>query len=316
MPRRKVLREVSPKKDLKQRSVSIDTPLKWIELSRELLKLGCPPEDLQRIKGSKWEVVFPTEEQAQEVGGSRWRVGIYTLLPFYLGNRKEAAAPAAPVVTPEELRERAEKESKKTQKEYMRDRKIESSINSLCESVASLILKVSNEHKTSSGALPLMHSDTNTTQTHTTQTSEGGPADTTMRLNTGKQEVGIGGSRGPSTYSFPGPFIPPTGLTTAASIGANKYPTDTVITPVQGHKPLMSQDTPKQGKDTKTKGEEDVVMGEESTTPPTPPAKEEQERKEAQEARRKDAQDAVRKAGEVVRRDEVMREAQVAQEAT
>ena len=223
------------------------------------------------------------------------------------------------MVTPEELRERAEKESKKTQKEYMRDRRIqslESSINSLCESVASLILKVSNEHKTSSGALPLMHSDTNTTQTHTTQTSEGGPADTTMRLNTGKQEVGIGGSRGPSTYSFPGPFIPPTGLTTAASIGANKYPTDTVITPVQGHKPLMSQDTPKQGKDTKTKGEEDVVMGEESTTPPTPPAKEEQERKEAQEARRKDAQDAVRKAGEVVRRDEVMCEAQVAQEAT
>ena len=53
MPRKKVLREVSPKKDLKQRSVSIDTPLKWIELCKELLKLGCPPEDLQRIKGSK-----------------------------------------------------------------------------------------------------------------------------------------------------------------------------------------------------------------------------------------------------------------------
>ena len=52
MPRKKVLREVSPKKDLLQRSVSIDTPLKWIELCKELLKLGCPPEDLQRIKGS------------------------------------------------------------------------------------------------------------------------------------------------------------------------------------------------------------------------------------------------------------------------
>ena len=106
MTRKKVLREVSPKKDLQQRSVSIDTPLKWIELSRELLKLGCPPEDLQRIKGSKWEVVFPTEKQAQEVGGSRWRVGAYTLLSCYLEERK---ALTAPVVSSEELKEKEER---------------------------------------------------------------------------------------------------------------------------------------------------------------------------------------------------------------
>ena len=109
MPRKKVLREVSPKKDLQQRSVSIDTPLKWIELCKELLKLGCPPEDLQRIKGSKWEVVFPTEKQAQEVGGSRWRVGAYTLLPHYLGERK---APTAPMVEPEELKKKEERRKK------------------------------------------------------------------------------------------------------------------------------------------------------------------------------------------------------------
>ena len=53
MTKKKVLREVSSKKDLQQRSVSIDTPLKWIELCKELLKLGCPPEDLQRIRGTK-----------------------------------------------------------------------------------------------------------------------------------------------------------------------------------------------------------------------------------------------------------------------
>ena len=71
MTRKKVPRKVSLKKDLKQRSVLIDTPLKWIELCKELLKLGCPAEDLQRIRGTKWEMVFPTEKQAQEVGGSR-----------------------------------------------------------------------------------------------------------------------------------------------------------------------------------------------------------------------------------------------------
>ena len=106
MTRKKVPREVSPKKDPKQRSVSIDTPLKWIELCKELLKLGCPPEDLQRIKGSKWEVVFPTEKQAQEVGGSRWRVGAYTLLSCYLEERK---ALTAPVVSSEELKEKEER---------------------------------------------------------------------------------------------------------------------------------------------------------------------------------------------------------------
>ena len=49
MPRKKVLEEVSQKTDHKQRTVSINTLLKWIELCKELLKLGCPPEDLQRI---------------------------------------------------------------------------------------------------------------------------------------------------------------------------------------------------------------------------------------------------------------------------
>ena len=65
------------------------------------------------------------------------------LLFFYLGNRKETAAFIASIVTPEELRERTEKESKKAHKEYMTDRRIqslESSINPLRESVAQRVV--------------------------------------------------------------------------------------------------------------------------------------------------------------------------------
>ena len=43
---KRVPRRVNSKNNLKERIVSVDTPLKWIELCKELLKLGSPPEEL------------------------------------------------------------------------------------------------------------------------------------------------------------------------------------------------------------------------------------------------------------------------------
>ena len=230
MPRKKVLREVSPKKDLKQRSVSIDTPLKWIELCKELLKLGCPPEDLQRIKGSKWEVVFPTEKQAQEVGGSRWRVGAYTLLPRYLGEKK---APTAPVVSPEERKEKEDRRRKTEAYQDWRMGSLEATIKELASAVASLIKqKVSNEHVLSPGAQPLMLKDT---IMHTpTQTSEGGPADTTMRLEPRTEGLGAGGTHESNRN---------TSSTTESTSQVNKYPTSAKGTITPGQQPFMPSDT-------------------------------------------------------------------------
>jgi len=233
MPRKKVLREVSPKKDLKQRSVSIDTPLKWIELCKELLKLGCPPEDLQRIKGSKWEVVFPTEKQAQEVGGSRWRVGAYTLLPRYLGEKK---TPAAPMVTPEELKEKEDRRKRTEAYQDWRMGSLEASIKELSSAIASLIKeRVSNEHVSSPGAQPLMLKDTHM---HTpTQTTAGGPADTTMRLEGRTEGLGIGRTH-ESLRNTSSPTLASTGQ-------VNKYPTSTEGTITLGQQPLMPSDTHK-----------------------------------------------------------------------
>ena len=248
MPKKRVLREVSPKKDLLQRSVSIDTPLKWIELCKELLKLGCPPEDLQRIRGTKWEVVFPTEKQAQEVGGSRWRVGVYTFLPHYLGQRK---APTAPVVSPEEQKEKEERRKRTEEYQDWRMGSLEASIKELASAIASLIKeKVSNEHVLSLGAQPLMLKDT---QKHTpTQTSEGGPADTTMRLEPRTEELGKGG-----LHESLGNTMTPT-LVDSSQV--NKYPTSTVGTITPGQQPLMPSDTHKHEGTTKDVEMEDTKV--------------------------------------------------------
>ena len=310
MTRKKVLKEVSPKKDLKQRTVSFDTPLKWIELSRELLKLGCPPEDLQRVKGSKWEVVFTTEEQAQEVGGSSWHVGLYVLLPHYLEERKASVAPTAPVATPKELKEKADK---KAWKEYLQGRRLQSlegSINELRDLMASLIkvVKVSNEHKFSSGALPLMQKDTTPTKEHVEK----------------RDELGMGWLQGPtpltplpvqtnSSTSVPNTswFNPPTGAGKFGGAGVLaqgpavvKYPTNMGITPALGQQPLMSQDTPERRNTTKEATKEDMDMREQPVS--QAPTQGMQEKKDTREAMRTDAEDKAMRDGEVTEEDEAM----------
>ena len=103
-------------------------------------------------------MVFPTEKQAQEVEGSRWRVGAYTLLSCYLEERK---ALKAPVVSPEELKEKEDRRRKTEAYQDWRMGSLEATIKELSSAIASLIKqKVSNKHVLSPGAQPLMLKDT------------------------------------------------------------------------------------------------------------------------------------------------------------
>ena len=107
---------------------------------------------------------------------------------------------------------------------------------SIPPTIASLIQeKVSNKHVKSPGAQPLMLQDTH--KHPPSQTSVGGHADTTMRLET--RVEGLGTER---TQESSGNKAPPT---LAYVIPAKKYPTDTAGTTTLGQQPLMPSDTHK-----------------------------------------------------------------------
>jgi transposase-like protein len=210
--------------------VQIDTPVGWKELVTALLLEEQPPVEVSRVARYSWQVEFATVEQAQRVGGSKWHVGEYVLLPRYLG-----------------------RERKEVPQSQDKIQGLEARIEELSGLVASLIQKVSHEHISSSGAQPLMQTDTPVVQTtqSTVQAPSQFPGPEGGGLSTGWLHTPAN-ARPPaaqlntSIVSMPGrqvvitsPMVLVTRPKEVKSSG--KYPTDTFS--LQGQKPLMQSDT-------------------------------------------------------------------------